>query len=243
MKNLQNTPSIILESKSIGHPIDFKWNKKKINQFLDPLERNTELENALLQINHKASMGLTAALLEWVNWRFKGYTKMTEETQKRIEAIWCSIDNVKNTKPLTFDDNFDLPAAGHINGVLWIALMNVRMIDVMYRKGSYFIQSELVGLVLLARHITPKKRVFDKWLRTIIIELIHQYPSQYYNENLDETDEAIYDSSDESVICRNFFFDPEFQYSTEASEKAINELIHNLDTKSNQFLCFPKKAS
>jgi hypothetical protein len=57
MRNLQNTPPIIIQAKSIGHPIDFKWNKKKIHQLLDPLEGNDELEHALMQINHKAHTG------------------------------------------------------------------------------------------------------------------------------------------------------------------------------------------
>ncbi|MEP6805591.1 MAG: hypothetical protein ABI892_13780 [Flavobacterium sp.] len=243
MKNLQNTPPIIIKSQSIGHAIDFKWNKKKVNKFLDPLEGNDELEKALLQINHKGSVGLTASLLEWVNWRFKGYTKMNNDIEKRIEALWCSIDNIENTKPLVFDSDFEINACGHVNGPLWMALMNVRMIDVMYRKGSYLLQSELIGLVLLTRHITPRKKVFDKWFSRIILELQRTYPSLYIKNNLDETTEAIYDSSNEAVICRNFFFDPEFLYSQEASEKAIHDLINNLDIEANQFLCFSKKAS
>ncbi|WP_394776045.1 hypothetical protein [Flavobacterium sp.] len=242
MRNLENTPPIILDSKSIGHPINFKWNKKKINQFLDPLG-NEELENALLQINHKGSIGLTAALLEWIYWRLKGYTKTNNDIEKRIEALWCSIDNVENTKPLVFDSDLEMSATGHINGPLWIALMNVRMIDVMYRKGSYFLQSELTGLILLARHITPKRKVFDKWFNQTIVELKMQYPCTYIQSKIDESDEAVYDSSNEALICRNFFFDPEFQNSEKASEKAIHDLINNLDIEANQFLCFSKKAS
>lgn len=243
MRNLQNTPPIIVQAKSIGHPIDFKWNKKKIDQFLDPLEGNDELEHELMQINHKASMGLTAALLEWIYWRYTGYTKMNNDTHKRIEALWCSIGNIENTKPLVFDADFDISALGYVNGPLWIALMNVTMVDTMYRRGSHAIQSELIGLVLLARHITPRKRVFDKWFNRTIAVLKRDYPCQYSNEDLDQNYEAFYDSSHESVICRDFFFNPEFENSIEASENAINELIHKLDTKSNQFLCFPKRAS
>lgn len=242
MKNLQNTPQIIVQSRSIGHVIDFKWNKKKIEQFLDPLEGNEELEDELQQINHKASVGLTAALLEWIYWRYTGYTKSNNDIQKRIEALWSSVDSIKNSKPLIFDADFDVPASGHVDGPLWIALMNVRMIDVMYRKGSYFLQSELIGLVLLARHITPRKSVFDKWFTKTIAVLKQDYPCQY-DTNIIETDEAVYDSSHEPAICRNFFFDPEFKYSNEASEKAIHELIDNLDSKANPFLFFPKKAS
>lgn len=242
MKNLQNTPSIIAESKSIGHAIDFKWTKKKITKFLDPLEGNEELESELLKINHKAAVGLTAALLEWIYWRYAGYTKRSNDIQKRIEALWSSIDNMKNSKPLIFDADFDTSASGHVDGPLWIALMNVRMIDVMYRNGSRAIQTELIGLVLLARHITPRKKVFDKWFTRTIAVLKEDYPCQYDTDNI-ENYEAIYDSSHEPTICRNFFFDPEFQYSSEASEKAIHELIDNLDSKANPFLYFPKTAS
>lgn len=243
MRNLNNVPKIIMESKSIGSPINFKWTKKKIDELLDPIEGNEELESILMQINHKGSIGLTAALLEWVYWRFTGYTQVTTDTQKRIEALWCSINNKEQTNPLLFDTDLQTSAAGSVNGALWIALMNVRMIDVRYRKGSYFLQNELVGLVLLARHVTPKKKKFDHWFNTIISELIHTHSNPYRNSDLDENDEAVYDSSNEPVISREFFFDETFSYSTEASETAIHNFIDNLDHKANAFLNFSKKAS
>src|SRR6218665_16140 len=236
MRNLNNVPKVILESKNIGHLIDFKWNKKKINELLDPFGKNEDLESLLIQINHKASVGLAAALLEWVHWRFIGYTKDTNDTQKRIEALWCSIDSLEQTNPLLFDTDFEIPASGSINGPLWIAHMNVRMIDTLYRKGSYYLQNELTGLVLLARHITPKKKVFDQWFNRVMIELICLYPSEYQNFDLNEMDEATYDSSNEPVICRDFFFDAEFKPTNEASENAIHGFIDNLNYQANQFL-------
>ncbi|MCD0470862.1 hypothetical protein [Flavobacterium sp. JAS] len=242
MKSL-NTPDIILKSKSIGHPIDFKWTRKRIHQFLDPLDENIELENVLNGINHKATVGLAAALLEWIHCRFSGYTKSANDIQQRIEALWCSIDNPENTTPLFFDQNLDMPASGSVNGPIWIALMNVRMIDVRYRKGSYFIQNEIIGLVLLARYVTPKEKCFDKWFNDTIIELNRLYPSTYNYNDLDETDEAIYDSSNEPVICRDFFFNPEFEFTPENSENALTAFIENLDPKANPFLQLSQKAS
>lgn len=243
MRNLNNVPKIIMESKSIGHPIDYKWTKKKIDELLDPFESNTDLENTLMQINHKGTIGLTAALLEWVYWRFTGYTQSTNDTQKRIEALWCSIENREQTNPLLFDTEFDIPASGSVNGALWIALMNVRMIDVRYRKGSYFLQSELIGLVLLARHITPRKKKFDNWFSQIVVNLIHTHPNPYKNDVLDESDEAVYDSSHEAVISREFFFDGAFEYSAEASENALHDFISRLNQKENPFLNLSREAS
>ncbi|WP_264536327.1 hypothetical protein [Flavobacterium sp. N1736] len=236
MKNLKNVPEIIAKSKCIGHPIDFKWNKKKMNALLDPLEGNEELENALARINHKASVGLTAALLEWVNWRFTGYTKVANDIEKRIEALWCSIANPEYSEPLDFDTDLNMPISSSVNGPVWVALMNAKMVDVRYRKGSYFIQSEIVGLVLLVRHISPKRKVFDKWFSTTIMKLSRLYPCQYSDKNLDETDEAIYDSSNEPVICREFFFDSRFKYSNESAQQTLNDFIDHLSHKSNPFL-------
>ncbi|MEZ0128511.1 hypothetical protein AB9T88_01320 [Flavobacterium sp. LBUM151] len=242
MKNLKNVPEIIVKSKCIGHPIDFKWTKKKIDALLDPLEGNEELEVALTQINHKACIGLTAALLEWVNWRFTGYTKAANDIDRRIEALWSSIANPEYSSPLDFDTDLNIPATNSVNGPIWIALMNVKMVDVRYRKGSYYLQNELVGLVLLVRHISPKKKVFDKWFSSKIIELARLFPCQYNDENLDETDEAIYDSSNEALISREFFFDPEFKYSAEATQNALHDFIDNLDQKGNSFLHLPGMA-
>lgn len=243
MRNLNNVPEVIMESKSIGHPINYKWTKKKINKLLDCVEGNEELENTLMQINHKGSIGLTAALLEWIYWRFTGYSQATHDTKKRIEALWCSINNLEETNPLLFDTDFEIPANGPVDGVLWIALMNVRMIDVRYRKGSYFLQNDLVGLVQLARHITPKKKNFDNWFTQTITNLTESHPNTYKNDLLDESDKNVYDSHKEPTISREFFFDPEFKYTVEASENAIHNFIDNLDLKANTFLNFSKKAS
>ncbi len=243
MKNLKNVPQIILKSKCINYPITYKWNNTKMQVFLDPLEGNEELENMLNQINHKAAVGLTAALLEWVYWRFRKYSTAANDVEKRIEALWCSIDNLEYTMPLDFDIDLDIPAKGSINGPMWVALMTVKLVDVRYRKGSYFLQNEIIGLVLLARHLSPKRKVFDNWFDKTINELILSFPCSYSNENLDETDEAVYDSSTETPICRDFFFDPEFKHSTESSEKALSEFISNLDYKANPFLCIQRTAS
>lgn len=242
MKSLR-TPEIILKSKSIGHPIDFKWNRKKAEKFMDPPGENKDLEDALININHKASVALTAALLEWILCRFTGYGKATNDIQQRIEALWSSISSPENSEPLDFDPDLNVPATGSVNGPIWIALMAARMVDVRYRKGSYFIQSELAGLVLLVRHLTPKKKVFDKWFNTIIIELNHFYSCPYNHNDIDENDEEVYDSTNELKICREFFFDPEFQYSNEASETALHNFINNLDYKANPFLHLSQEAS
>ena len=243
MRNLNNVPEVIIESKSIGHSINYKWTKKKINTFLDPIENNDDLENTLMQINHKGSIGPTAALLEWIYWRFTGYTQETHDTQKRIEALWCSLNSKEDTKSLIFDADLEISAVGPVNGALWIALMNVTIIDVKYRKGSYFLQNELIGLVLLARHITPKKKKFDKWFRNTISKLITTHSNSYINDNLDESDEAVYDSSAEPIISREYFFDSTFVYSVENTKNALDDFISNLDHKANAFLSFSKKAS
>lgn len=243
MKNLHNIPQIISEAKIVNHPIDFKWNRKKMEKLMDPLEGHKDLEIALSHINHKAAIGLTAALLEWVHWRFKGYTSPINDIEKRIEALWCSMYNPEQTKPLLFDLDLEIPTQGSINGPLWTAVMNVRMVDVKYRKGSYFLQTEILGLILLARHVTPRKKVFDKWFITIMTDLNRLFPCQYGYKNLDETDEAIYDSSNDPMICRAFFFDPEFVYTSENVENAIHDFIANLDQKANPFLQLSRKAS
>lgn len=243
MRNLNNVPTVILNSKSIGHAVDYKWSRKKIDKFLDPFGENESLESVLSKINHKGTLGLTAALLEWVYWRYTGYTQSVNDTQKRIEALWCAIHSKEEANPILFDTDLEIPAVGSVDGPLWIALMNATMVDVRYRKGSYFIQDELIGLVLLARHITPKKKVFDKWLDTIISELVHHYPCKYKSDTIEESDEAFYDSTSEHVICRQFFFDSEFKYSIEASENALQDFISNLDHKANPFLNLTKKAS
>ncbi|MCV9932647.1 hypothetical protein OIU80_10165 [Flavobacterium sp. LS1R47] len=241
MKSIEKAPKIIREAKSINHPIDFKWNGKIMEKLIDPAENHNKLELALTSISYKASLGLTAALLEWIYWRYKNRTESSQEMKQRIEALWCSISHPEYTKPLVFDLNMNAPASGPIDGPLWVALMNVRMIDVLRRNGSYNLQSEIVGLVLLVRHTTPKKKKFNKWLKSNLKRLNLLFPCQYTYD--DYNNEEAYNPSEEPVICRDFFFDPLYKYTIKSSEIAIKTFVARLDYETNPFLCFPKEAS
>lgn len=240
MRNFKKVPKVIQKSKCLNHMIDYKWNEKIMSRLLDPSEGNDGLDHTLNKIGHKAAIGLTASLLEWIYWRFKEYTTMSDDIHQRIEILWYSIEDPKNSKPLIFDPELDIPISGFINGPLWVALMNVRMIDVLYKKGSCMLQSELVGLVLLVRHITPKKKKFDKWLERTISKLANQFPNQ--NVQITFSEDAVYDSSGESLICREFFFEPGFTYSNEAVKLALTDFISNIDYERNPFCNNEKKS-
>ncbi|RUT69345.1 hypothetical protein D0817_15990 [Flavobacterium cupreum] len=238
MRNLKKAPKVIQKSKCINHIIDYKWNEKIMSGLLDPSEGNDGLDSTLNKIGHKAAIGLTASLLEWIYWRFKEYTTMSDDLYQRIETLWYSVENHEDSKPLLFDPELDIPISGFINGPMWVALMNVRMIDVLYKKGSSMLQSELVGLVLLVRHITPKKKKFDKWLESTLSKLANQFPNQ--NVQIEFSEDAVYDSSAEPVVCREFFFQSTFTYSNEAAKLALNDFILHIDYEINSF-CNNKK--
>ena len=240
MKSIEKAPKIIREAKSINHPIDFKWNGKIMEKLIDPAENHDKLELALTGISYKASLGLTAALLEWIYWRYKNHTESSHEMKQRIEALWCAVSNPEYTKPLVFDLNMNVSASGPIDGPLWVALMNVRMIDVLRRKGSYYLQSEIVGLALLARHISPKKKIFNKWLKSTLKQLNLLFPCRYAYDHLDSNND-VYNPSAEPVICRDFFFDPFYKYTIKSSEIAIKTFVARLDYEVNPFLCFPSE--
>ncbi|QSB26638.1 hypothetical protein [Flavobacterium sp. CLA17] len=239
MRNLEKVPEVIQKSKCMNHIIDYKWNEKIMLGLLDPFEGNDELDNTLNKIGHKAAIGLTASLLEWVYWYFKDYTTMSDDIHHRIESLWYSVENPEDTKPLLFDAELDIPASGFINGPIWIALMNVRMIDVLYKKRSFMLQSELVGLVLLVRHVAPKRKKFDKWFEGTISKLVSQFPNQ--NPEVPFSEDAVYDSSGEALICREFFFEPMFNNCNEATKSALNDFILNIDYEANPFCSKNKK--
>lgn len=173
---------------------------------------------------------------------YKSHVESSQDMKQRIEALWCSVSNPEYTKPLVFDINMDAPASGPIDGLLWVALMNVRMVDVLRRKESYYLQSEIVGLALLARHISPKKKIFDKWLKNTLPELTRLLPCQYRQKDLNDADKKVSNPSAEPVICRDFFFDPFFKYSAKSSEIAIKSFIANINSETNPFLSMPIKS-
>ncbi|KFF06735.1 hypothetical protein [Flavobacterium reichenbachii] len=239
MKNLKKIPKIIVQAKVADHLIDYKWTPKIMEKLIDPVGENEGLEHILNQISHKASMGLAAATLEWIFWRFKELSTKSEDIRQRIETMWSSIENPENTNDLVFDIELDFPANNYIDGPIWVSLMNVRMIDILYKKGSNFLQTETLGLILLARHITPKKKTFDKWFDDNINKLINFYPNQNLN-SVNDLEDSLYDYSKDPVICREFFFDSSFEYNEEQSKKALSDFISNINYQKNQY-CIKRK--
>ncbi|MBC1451166.1 hypothetical protein HB790_03250 [Listeria welshimeri] len=232
-------PGILNNTSFYDAELDYKWDRKMVTDWDDKVS-NYKLFNIFLKLNHKASIGMAAALAEWIYWRL--HTKDNIDIlSKHIETLWVSLIDKRYVKKWEYD--FIPGERDKIHGVKTIALHSLEMSNSNYLDGAYNISAELDGQAMLARYICPDKNLFDTWLEDCIRKLIPLFPVKYDRDNPSEynkDDDPYYDSSHEQPIPREFFFSPDFELNPKNTQEALDNFLINLSYKGNDLLNTPE---
>ncbi|MCL1918100.1 MAG: hypothetical protein FWG14_07280 [Peptococcaceae bacterium] len=235
-------PSVIEKLGVSGFEIDYQVSDIDFIDTFRCCKSNPRLSDAFKKINHKASIGLAAAIAEFVYWRLDGYRNF-HDAQNRIESTWVGAINLAYIKYVKYEIDEEMePYEEEIDGVVLLMLLMLSKITNSYVHGACYIHFPLVSLALLARDVLPKhKKQFNAWLTDVTRRAAEAYPCRYNYEDLDGTDNNYYDSSDEPVIPREFFFDPSFPCDDASVKKAANQFLAGLDYKNNPYLYSPEE--
>ncbi|MBC1744242.1 hypothetical protein HCA06_14425 [Listeria welshimeri] len=220
-------PELFENEEFLKSEIKVKWNEESTVYFLFKVKNNKLIEN-LHKINHKAIMGLTAALSEWIFWRINEVYP-AEETLITTDAIWLGLIDKRYIVNSRFggdsgDDIYD--------NILWIVYNCLEQVRFHYTSGSYRIVYRVINLAMLTRYITPNKAIFDSWLSDCLNRLTTSFPIQYDSNdvlNHPENYPAFYDSSHEPPIPREFFFETDFDYATENIDELLTRFMNTVD--------------
>ncbi|MBC2347883.1 hypothetical protein HBP57_02325 [Listeria welshimeri] len=168
-------PDILNNPSFYDAELDYKWNEDMVVDWHDNVS-NKKLFNLFLKLNHKASIGMAAALAEWIYWRL--YTKDDVDIlEKHIETLWASLIDKRYVTKWKY--KFDPEEYDRIHGVKTVALESLEISNSNYLDGAYNISAELDGQAMLARYICPDKKLFDSWLESCIRKLIPLFPVEY----------------------------------------------------------------
>ncbi|MBC1348867.1 hypothetical protein HCX58_04340 [Listeria welshimeri] len=232
-------PDILNDPSFYDAELDYKWDRKMVTDWDDKVS-NYKLFNIFLKLNHKASIGMAAALAEWIYWRL--HTKDNIDIlSKHIETLWVSLIDKRYVKKWEYD--FIPGERDKTHGVKTIALHSLEMSNSNYLDGAYNISAELDGQAMLARYICPDKKLFDSWLESCIRKLIPLFPVEYDRSNKSKpkkNGKSYYDSSHEQPIPREFFFSPDFELNPKNTQEALDNFLINLSYKDNDLLNTPE---
>ncbi|MBC1468316.1 hypothetical protein [Listeria welshimeri] len=232
-------PDILNDPSFYDAELDYKWNNDMTVDWDDKVS-NKKLFSLFLKLNHKASIGMAAALAEWIYWRL--HTKDNIDIlSKHIETLWASLIDKRYVKKWEY--NFDPEDYDKIHGVKRVSLSSLEVSNRNYLNGRYNISAELDGQAMLARYICPDKKLFDSWLESCIRKLIQLFPVEYDRSSKSKpkkNGKSYYDSSHEQPIPREFFFSPDFELNPKNTQEALDNFLINLSYKDNDLLNTPE---
>lgn len=219
-------PEILNNEKFLKSKIDVKWDKDSKGYFLFKVQ-NEKLIDIVLKLNHKAIMGLSAALSEWAFWRINDVYPV-ESTIPATDAVWLGlIDKCYINNSTYKGDTQDI-----YDDILWVVCGCLDAIRYNYTTGSYRIIYRVINLAMLVRYITPDQSIFDSWLSDRLEQAIKLFPAQYDSRDVLSHPEKYpesYDSSNEPPIPREFFFEPNFKYETANIDELLATFIQKVD--------------
>jgi len=221
---------------------EFEWKSNHSTDFSSTYLSNNRLFNVLNKIGYKATMGFAITLTELIQLRSKNhypYINANQEFSPKIEALWAAAIDPLYLDKYYFDyEYFD---ENKVMTTYWSNWYILIYLAGKYTKGSYHIHEYLVNLSMLARHLMPNRELFDKWFVETIRKTVETFPCLYDYGDLDEDDkDAVYDCSADAPVPREFFFNPDFQYSEEAAKPVLNAFLQSLDYKNNPWLRTPE---
>lgn len=184
-------------------------------------------------------MGLATACSEWVFWRISKEHDMIGRVFNAIEPLWLGqID-----KHYVLNWKYAAPKRDTIYAnIVWIIFNSHLFIRDNYIKGDYQIQFRVMNLAMLARHVTPDKKMFDNWFSDCLERSITLFPAQYDRGEILGKIVNGYDSSDEPAIPREFYFEPGFDYEKADIDSLLEKFVDSVDFLTNDTFFFsPEK--
>lgn len=223
------------EESYLNASLDYKMDKKTAFRFPDV--ENDRLISAVSKMNHKAALGLLTALCEWVFWRLKKHCDI-QMCIDVLEANWAGSVSKLYMKPWKYACKYEISI---VQSPIWIAIQSLRITKIKFIRGDKFIFSEFPTMVALVNHICPDKKQFESWLSDCIKRAVQYFPAGYnYFEALEEDDDEMYDSTNEPVIPREFFFDSTFKYEKSYVNNLLQAFLGELNYQDNSFLETPE---
>lgn len=197
-------PEILNNNKFLIDELLIPWDESKPEYFAYKVQ-NEKLVDILWMLNHKSTVGLAAAFSEWIFWRLSEKHNVSAAINS-IEALWLSLIDKKYLKNWGYSSSSQDTI---YKNILWIVFNSHSYIRDNYIKGDYQIQYRVMNLGMLARHVTPDKKLFDAWLGDCLSRATKLFPAQYDRGDVmahPEKYPKYYDSSNELAIPREFFF-------------------------------------
>jgi hypothetical protein len=177
----------------VGGPLTYRWNGDIAMGIAEA--EDDALYDAIDAAGFKAKFAVGIVLTEWVVWRLHGHVDLVDAV-RLVEAAWAGADLAAVEVGNVADDDTE-----PVRGPLLFALANLREIAADYASGNVYLAEIVLRQALLARHVMPYRKEFDRRLAEVLIGTARAHPR---GVDYDEVSE-FHDASDEAPVPRSFF--------------------------------------
>lgn len=239
-------PQIISTTQFSQKSLSYKWDLKCHERYTNLLFSNEPLFSSIKDLGYKATIGMAAAITEWIHWRVCETEEEIYKHMPQIEVIWfAAIDPLYISKydfEWKFRNTEGMPTPLSGNWFINRLLLND------YMKGVCYVHRYLMNLLLLILHLlsTNDKKVFNKWFEETVQKIVAIHPCPYKYEELPGLKSTakiidLYDCSNDAPISRDLFFNSSFSYTEENNNMAVHTFLQSLDYTTNPFLSSPEE--
>jgi hypothetical protein len=217
-----------LERIELKAKVDYEWTRRIGNSFQAvPGEDYPKLWDALDEISVRAAFALGVACCEWTVARLS-HLIHTADAVLRIEAARAATIDFRCAslpKPVTPKTP---SGPDPIAEPLWLAQLFLTYLQDFYNKtyngvANKGVRGSTLRLVLLAKHVVPKKAGFDKWLTASLKKAKQHYPAKKMPVQ------------QEAPVPPDFFC-PDFRWTAQAVAESQAGLLAILDPSRNPYL-------
>jgi len=229
---------------NLGVSSNYEWNKRIDDKYSIYDPEDDRLFDAISKSGQKAALACALIVFEGIVLRVSKNNDLLDIHQW-LEALWAGTIDSLYIKGLKCDyKKFRLTVDREI-GPLSASIYTLSLAVKRYTSKSYYVHNRLINLLLLFRHITPDRKVFDSWLSSTLKKMATLAPCPYNYDDLDlssdSDEEEEYDSTEEIILPREFFINPGYIYTESSARAEIQQFLQSLDYQNNPYLCSPEE--
>jgi hypothetical protein len=226
-------PYVIKEAHVAGLPMTFDWNEEISSSFAFDIEQNIRMSRAFDEANYRTNMTLAVCIFEWFVRRFEGVFDISDAFS-RLEAAYACTINPHYLNRAEFNKielgNGEPPPD---EDVLMVGIYRVWEPLKVFCAAQIGLAGECVNIALLTHHVMSGSNAFDSWFEAALRKGATAFPREVRSYDWKAN---FYNCTVERIIPREFFFDPDFEYSDEAAMDVLQQFLDSLDPEANPYL-------
>jgi hypothetical protein len=173
-ERLRMNPPSFVPVAVVGASIAHAWDADIGLSLMRPLpDEHVRLASAFRPLSERSAFAALLATAEWVVWRLKGHADL-QDALMRLEAAYAALVDARYGK-LTIPRG-EYPDPAEIHGPLDAMVHLMAEGFEAYAAGAAEVKQSAFCMALVARHVLPDAKVFEKWLSATLRTLAKNFP-------------------------------------------------------------------